>query len=265
MGFINSEWLFRKFCKDPSQDTSYFEEGWTMETALTFLKEEVPNLGAMIHGKTVLDYGCGYGYQVIAFVKQLGAAKSVGVDIVPRYVNRAREIADEQEVLHRVEFFCQSLPENYRGFFDVVISLNSFEHYSDPKGVLYSMLEYLKPGGKVIVTFGPLWYSPHGGHGMFMTSLPWYHLIFTEETIMKVRSDYRSDGALRFEEIEGGLNKMSVRKFETILSEAVRERGVVVELLRYRTVKRLPIVAHIPFIRELFINHATCILRTSEV
>lgn len=258
---ISSEWLFRKFCKDPSQDTSYDEEGWTVETALTFLEEEVPELGALVSNKTVLDFGCGNGYQVVAFVRQLGAAKSVGVDIVPRYVDRAREIASEQGVLQQVEFYCPSLPESYKGFFDVVVSLNSFEHYSDPKGVLYSMLDYLKPGGKVIITFGPLWYSPYGGHGMFMTNLPWYHLIFKEETIMKVRSDYRSDGARRFEEVEGGLNKMSVRKFEAILSEAVRERGVIIELLRYRTVKRMPVVARIPLVRELFINHATCILR----
>lgn len=258
---IGSEWLFRKFCKDPRQDTSYDEEGWTVDTALSFLEQEVPNLRALISGKVVLDFGCGYGYQVVAFVKQLDAAKAVGVDIVPRYVNRAREIAKEQGVLQQVEFYCSSLPEDYKGFFDVVVSLNSFEHYSDPRGVLYSMLDYLKPGGRVIITFGPLWYSPYGGHGMFMTNLPWYHLIFKEETIMKVRSDYRSDGARRFEEVEGGLNKMSVRKFEAILSEALREADVIIEHLRYRTVKGLPVVARIPLVRELLINHATCILR----
>ncbi len=254
---IGSEWLFRKFCKDPRRDTSYEEEGWTIETALTFLRKEVPDLDALINGKVVLDFGCGYGYQVVAFAKQLGAAKAVGVDIVPRYVNRAREIAKEQGVLQQVEFYCPSLPEDYKGSFDVVVSLNSFEHYLDPKGILWSMLDYLKPGGKAIITFGPLWYSPHGGHGMFMTGLPWYHLIFKEGTIMKVRADYRSDGARRFEEVEGGLNRMSVRKFETILSEAVRERNVFIDFLRYRTVKNLPLIGQVPLIRELFINHAT--------
>lgn len=260
---IGSEWLFRRFCKDPRQDTSYDAEGWTIDNALTFLEEEVPDLRTLIAGNTVLDIGCGYGYQVVAFAKQLNAARSVGVDIVPRYIRRAWEIAEEHGVKDRVEFYCPALPEDYKGFFDVVISLNSFEHYSDPEGILRLMIDYVKPGGRIIITFGPLWYSPHGGHGMFMTELPWYHLIFKEETIMKVRSDYRSDGARRFEEVEGGLNKMSVRKFEAILSRVCSENGVQVERLKYRAVKKLPLVTRIPILRELFTNHATCILRKS--
>jgi len=257
---IGSEWLLRKFCRDPRRDTTYNREGWSMENALAFLEEEIPDIRSMIEGKVVLDFGCGYGFQVVAMAKYWNAAKCIGVDIVQRYVDRARQLAQEHGVQEKVEFFCPSLPPGLEERVDVVLSLNSFEHYANPKDVLYKMIEIVQPGGKVIITFGPLWYSPHGGHMIFMTSLPWFHLIFKEATIMRVRADYRNDGAKRFEEVEGGLNRMSLRRFERILAEACRERGVRVDRLRYRSVKRIPIVTRIPIIRELLTNHATCIL-----
>jgi len=257
---IGSEWLLRKFCRHPRRDTTYDREGWSMENALAFLEEEIPDIRSMIEGKVVLDFGCGYGYQVVAMAKCWNAAKCIGVDIVQRYIERARQLAWEHGVQDKVEFFCPSLPLELEERVDVVLSLNSFEHYANPKDVLYKMIEILQPGGKVIITFGPLWYSPYGAHMIFMTSLPWVHLIFKEAAIMRVRADYRNDGAKRFEEVEGGLNRMSLRKFERILAEACRERGVRVDRLRYRSVKRVPIVTRIPIIRELLTNHATCIL-----
>jgi len=258
---IGSEWLFRKFCRDPGDDTSYYDEGATMETALDLLRREVPDFDALVAGRTCLDFGCGYGYQAIALVTQAGAARAVGVDIIEGYVARARERAAEHGVSTQVEFFCPRLPAELMGSFDIVISQNSFEHYAEPEAILEQMLACAKPGGIVVVTFGPLWYAPYGGHGRFMTWLPWYHLIFKEETIMRVRADYRSDGATRFEEVEGGLNRMSVRKFESILREVCRRHSCQVDYLRYRTIKGLPIVAGLPLLRELFISRATCIIR----
>ena len=44
-----------------------------------------------------------------------------------------------------------------------------------------------------------------------MTKYPWAHVLFSENTIMAVRKLYKNDNASRFEEVEGGLNQMTIK------------------------------------------------------
>ncbi len=95
---------------------------------------------------------------------------------------------------------------------EVIVSLDSFEHFGDPAGVLAVMHDLLKPGGVIIATFGPTWYHPLGGH--LFSVFPWAHLLFSEQALIRWRADIRSDGATRFGEVEGGLNQMTIARFE---------------------------------------------------
>lgn len=69
--------------------------------------------------------------------------------------------------------------ENY---FDLIITISTFEHFLNPKKVLDEMYRVLKKGGSALVTFGPLWTSSYGYH---LHQLPevakyipkWSHLI----------------------------------------------------------------------------------------
>jgi hypothetical protein len=45
-------------------------------------------------------------------------------------------------------------------------------------------------------------------------------LLFTERALLRWRSDYRTDGARRFGEVEGGLNQMTVGRFERLVSSS---------------------------------------------
>jgi hypothetical protein len=45
-------------------------------------------------------------------------------------------------------------------------------------------------------------------------------LILTEKALMQWRSRYKTDGARRFEEVAGGLNQMSLRKFERVVRDS---------------------------------------------
>ena len=45
---------------------------------------------------------------------------------------------------------------------DLIISLDSFEHFADPAGALAHMRGLLRPG--VMAAFGPTRYHPLGGH-----------------------------------------------------------------------------------------------------
>ena len=76
----------------------------------------------------------------------------------------------------------------------------------------------LVPRGRVLTSFGPTWYHPYGGH--LFSVFPWAHLLFSEAALIRWRSDIRSDGATRFSEVEGGLNQMSIARFEALVTRS---------------------------------------------
>jgi SAM-dependent methyltransferase len=162
-----------------------------------------------IRGRDVLDYGCGSGAEA---VEMAAVARSVyGLDIVPRLLEEAAARARDAGVATRCTF--GSVPPAER--VDVIVSLDSFEHFPDPDGELERMFALLRPGGSVIASFGPSWYHPYGGH--LFSVFPWAHLLFTEAALIRWRSDIRSDGATRFGEVEGGLNQMTIARFERMI------------------------------------------------
>lgn len=163
-------------------------------------------------GRDVLDFGCGAGAEAVELA---AVAKSVyGLDIVPRLLDEARQHATSSGV-DRVCTFSTELPDHK---FDVIVSLDSFEHFNDPATVLQTMFELLRPGGRVVTSFGPTWYHPYGGH--LFSIFAWAHLIFSEEALIRWRSDIRSDGATRFREVEGGLNQMTIGRFERLVEDS---------------------------------------------
>lgn len=167
--------------------------------------------------------------------------KVTGVDTDRGYLAEAiRRYGEECE-------FLTAIPSGPQ--WDVVLSINSMEHYPDPKRTLDDMLRATKPGGKILITFGPLWWAPWGSHMQFFCRVPWIQLWFCERAIMTVRSKYRPDGAMRFEDCQGGLNRMSVRQFESLINGYNAD-------VRYIAVKHLQPLTHIPVLRELFTNHA---------
>lgn len=220
---------------------------------LSLLERECPDIREWVCGADVLDFGCGRGHQSIAFARA-GARRVMGLDIVPEYVRGAALLAAEHGVSDRVSFATEP-PE--AGAFDLVVSQNSMEHYPDPVSVLDAMSRLVRPGGRLVITFGPPWLAPFGHHMHFFLPLPWLNLWCPESVVMRLRARYRDDGARRYEDVTGGLNRMTLRKFERL----VRRLGWPVEYRRYTAIKRLPVVTHVPILRELATNHVTAVLR----
>ena len=190
-----------------------------------------PSLLEQLRGKDVLDFGCGVGMEA---VRLAAVARSVhGLDIMPRYLAEARERARIAGVDDRVAFGTEP-PERP---VDVIVSLDSFEHFGDPAGVLATMYELLRPGGQVVFSFGPTWFHPLGGH--LFSVFPWAHLLFSESALCLWRARFKSDGAKYFRDVEGGLNQMTIRRFERLVAASPFRRTSTFECVPIRPLRRV--------------------------
>ncbi|SRR6266542_884052 len=171
-----------------------------------------PDIWSELAGKVVLDFGCGNGEHAIEIV-QRGAQRVIGLDVRENALREARQAASKVGVADKCVFTTETTEK-----VDVVLSLDAFEHFDDPQGVLRTMRSLIKDGGYALIEFGPTWYHPLGGH--LFSVFPWAHLIFTEKALIRWRSDFKTDGAKRFCEVEGGLNQMTIRRFEQLVARS---------------------------------------------
>jgi SAM-dependent methyltransferase len=227
---------------------------FNLDTKLLTLTKVFPNFFDCIRNKEILDFGCGEGFHSIAMAKK-GAKYVLGVDINQKGLNEARNLARRIGVEEKVSFE-ERLQDRFFGKFDIVISKNSMEHFKEPLQILEQMKQALKPNGRIFISFGPPWLSPYGSHMDFFTKIPWVNILFSEETVLAARSHFKHDGATKYEEAESGLNKMTVGKFENIISNS----GMSVQYKKYYCVKDINLLGSLPLIRELFVNRIVCIL-----
>ena len=218
------------------------------EHALDFILRTVPGFLDMVRGKTVLDYGCGLGRQVLA-MKAAGAVRVVGYDPYPKFVDDRPE---------GVEFRSDLPRERY----DVVLNSSSFEHLADPVRDFETMRDLARE--RLVITWAEPFYSPTGSHMGFFTRVPWVNLLFPERSVFLVRSLYRQDGARRYEEagLGGALNRMTVARFEEIVR--LHKRDMRVEFQRNYATRALPLATAIPVMRELLTSACTCVLSAPD-
>jgi len=205
-----------------------------------------------LKGKVVIDFGCGEGHEAVDMALA-GAKKVIGIDIRPWILEKARAVARQAGVLAVCEF-----SEQTEELADVVVSLDSFEHFADPEAMLDKMFVLLKPGGVLAASFGPTWYHPLGGH-FFSFPFPWAHLVFTEKALVRWRQDIKHDGIRRFSEVDGGLNQMTIRRFERIVQRS-RFEVETIEAVPIRKLRRL----HNRITREFTSAIVRCRLRRPQ-
>jgi|SRR6185437_508097 len=203
MGFIPApRWMLPRSA-DALMTTQYAEQGK--------LRALFGNrLAQQLAGKTVLDFGCGIGLEVIEALRD-GAAQVVGLDIRQEVLDQAARRVSAAGFAGRATFTTSTTER-----VDIILSVDSFEHFGDPAAILAAMAQLLRPDGEIWVSFGPTWYHPLGGH--LFSFFPWSHLIFTEGSLLRWRSQFRSDGARKFGEVAGGLNQMTIARFERLVA-----------------------------------------------
>ena len=200
-------------------------EAWSgsSETRLSYVPKIKRIVGEdgwnRLRAKTILDFGCGVGAGSIEMARH-GATRVIGLDIRPDVLDVARQDAEASGVSGQTTFTAHNDQP-----VDVIVSIDAFEHFADPAGVLAAMDALLDGDGYVVVSFGPPWYHPRGGH-LFSLLFPWSHLVFTEHALLRWRRDFKSDGAARFTDVAGGLNMMTISRFIRIVEQSAFEFGV---------------------------------------
>lgn len=241
-----------------SPDSKDYPRGENEDTdsqALTLLRRVYPQLDTLVAGRRVVDFGCGIGSQSVALAAEC-KCQVIGIDSNRETLAKAVSKANERGLLPGQVFFAASITPEMRGKFDVVISQNSFEHFPEPEKALDEMCNLLNDSGKLLITFGPPWYAPYGSHMHFFCRVPWINLLFPEDAVMGARRHFRNDGATTYEQVESGLNKMSIRKFHSIVAAC----QLTVTFRKLDCVKGIDWLSRIPIVRELFINHVTVLL-----
>jgi ubiquinone/menaquinone biosynthesis C-methylase UbiE len=125
------------------------------ESSLGEITEELEQrlllrLAGDLHGRNVLDVGCGDGTLTLAFVRG-GAASVVGCDIDPRMISRAMSRATrEEQAVHYAVADVMHLPFADQSL-DLVTAVTVFSFVPDAERAVGEMARVLKPGGSLII------------------------------------------------------------------------------------------------------------------
>lgn len=171
-------------------------------------------VGDEVRGKVVVDFGCGRGHEIVELAER-GAARVIGIEVNPRWIDKATRHIAQHGFSDRCVVIAASIDAGAAA--DVIICLDSFEHFENPEAVLGTMHRLLKPGGCVLVAFGPLWYHPYGGH--LFSVFPYAHLIFSEYALVTWRSSLPGKSATS-SVLESGINKMTVKRFVRLVEDS---------------------------------------------
>ena len=104
-----------------------------------------------LHGKTVLDVGCGNGYHGWRMLG-MGAELVVGIDPSALFVMQFQAVKHflGEHNLFVLPLGIEAVPENLQAF-DSVFSMGVFYHRKSPIDHLYQLRQCLKPGGELVL------------------------------------------------------------------------------------------------------------------
>lgn len=139
--------------------------------------ERLRRLAALLPGLTercaILEASCGDG--MVGALLQLGGHEVLLGDM------RDWRCAAASNVPFITWDVGDSFPEPGRRF-DLVLAYNATEHWPDPEAAITALMALCKPGGHVVLDFGPLFNSPWGLHAWSL-AFPYPQFLFPRELI----------------------------------------------------------------------------------
>ncbi len=198
-----------------------------------------------------LDFGCGGGG--LTYRLREHCSHATGIDLDPQKIAFAAAQADRLGVtgIDFVQYDGGPVPLPAASF-DVVMCCDVIEHLPDPARFVADFRRLLKPGGWLLLSFGPPWYHPHGKH--MWVKLPgwWTHLLFPRPAVMRAAG---ADSTATWADL--GLQRLSVGKFERVM----RASGFRAVYQRHSIMRPLTPLKWVPGVREFFIGETVGVYR----
>lgn len=221
--------------------------------------------GGTVHGKSVLDVGCGDG-RFLAALQARGAAHVTGLETDPVAAHLARRRTSATIIEGALE--TADLPD---AGFDLVSLLHVLEHVPDPRQTLAHAWRVLRPGGALLLAqpnaaswearlFGRAWYhldlprhlwgfGPHAlvrlveESGFVVSGLRYFPFLFAPQSVRnalrRVRARQQASGARR----GGSAGRFTTRLFAGWLGASERLGrvwpGEIMELSAHRSKPRI--------------------------
>lgn len=109
-------------------------------------------------------------------------------------------------------------------WFDVVFSLNAFEHIPDPAKALCEAIRTTRPGGMIYLRFDPVWTADSGSHFLHRINDPWAHLVCEDDEIAAIM---QANGAAEDEiqSYRSDMNRRPVSYYRETLPKIVDDLG----------------------------------------
>jgi SAM-dependent methyltransferase len=194
----------------------------------------------------VMIVGCGNGVEIDWFAEK--NLSIIAVDVSRISVDKAT-----MRSKHRENVTCMLVDDRVLPFinekFDLIFMHNVCEHILNIEENFSEYFRVLKPGGRLINVFAPLFYSPYGAHLQDALKMPWGHMVFGAGAVTEIRNRYYPGHIYTSDWAGLGLNRITESKYRKIIEKT----GFRDEYYEIQTSKNLPLVTHVPLLRNLFI------------
>jgi SAM-dependent methyltransferase len=196
----------------------------------------------------ILEVGCGYGYAA-AWLSASGFSVQA-IDLSAKILDAG--VGSVAVSLTNAD--AANMPFA-SGCFDLIFSVNSFEHFSDPESVLEEILRVARPGAILYFSFAPLYYSPFGLHAVRRIGAPYPQLLFAESDIQRYVDDNRATLAATYDDVSDKstigpfVNRWASRRFLAMFARHSADLQILSLIQRTSLAGLRTILEHAPIIK----------------